>query len=106
MTDNTRPQGPPATNGRAIDLMAELISVLNGAEKPLSLGELSLRLGRNFRSIAWVLAAAGNAGTVDRLEGGRYALSVRPALLELYALVHECETRWELATSSALINDR
>ena len=106
MTEDTRSQEPPAMGRRATDLMAELISELNRAEQPLDLGDLSLRLGRNFRSIAWVLTAACNTGTVDRLEGGRYELPVRPALIELFAFVRECEARWELAPSATSMNNR
>jgi hypothetical protein len=80
---------------RAGDIAAELTSLLQNADKPLTLGELSQLLGRNFRAIAWALAAACRAGTVDRLEAGRYALVISPSLAELFAHVRACETAWE-----------
>jgi hypothetical protein len=80
---------------RAGDIAAELTCLLQDAGQPLTLGELSQHLGRNFRAIAWVLAAACRAGTVDRLEGGRYALAISPSLVELFANVRACEKAWE-----------
>ena len=96
MTEDTRAERPATEVRRPGDLLAELTSLLQSADRPLTLGDLSLGLGRNFRAVAWVLAAACQAGTVDRLEGGRYALAMSPALVELLAFVRACETRWEL----------
>jgi len=82
--------------GRARYLTAELASAFLNAEKPLSLGELSERLGRPFRSVAVALSAACRAGDVDRLEGGLYSLRSRPSLADLFAFVHAREAEWEL----------
>jgi hypothetical protein len=82
---NRRRQMPPA---------AELTSVLNRVEKPLTLGELSQQLGRPFRAVAWALSAACKAGSVDRLEGGLYRLGRSPALSELLDIVQACEAEW------------
>ena len=75
---------------------AELVSALRMAEKPLSLGELSQRLGRPFQTVAFALTNACRSGDVDRLEGGLYSLRPRPALAQLFAFVSACEAGWEL----------
>ncbi len=80
----------------ARSLAAELVFVLQSADKPLSLGELTERLGRPFRAIAGALAAGCTAGDVDRLDGGLYVVPLRPALAELFALVNACEAQWKL----------
>jgi len=67
-----------------------LTSVLQVAEKPLSLGELSLRLRVPFRAVAYALASACATGAVDRLDGGLFVLRRRPVLLELFSYVHAC----------------
>ena len=78
------------------DLRIELIHQLQNAEKPLTLSELSLRIGRPFPAVFAALVAARSAGAVDRLEGGFYGLRLAPALLELFAAVHACEVEWRL----------
>jgi hypothetical protein len=78
-----------------------LLSVLQDAEKPLTLGELSVRLVRPFRAVAGSLAAACDVGSVIRLEGGLYALAPRPALADLLAVVSACEARWNLGASGS-----
>jgi hypothetical protein len=75
---------------------SELLLVLRDAERPLSLGDLSQRLGRPYRAVAFTVSAACSSGHVDRLEGGLYSLRPRPALAELFAFVHGCEAMWEL----------
>jgi hypothetical protein len=76
-------------------LVADLIAVLESAEKPVSLGELSQRLGRPFRAVAVTLAAASRLGGIDCLEGGLYVRRLPPALSDLFAFVRECEVAWE-----------
>jgi hypothetical protein len=72
-----------------------LLYVLQYAEKPLTLGELSLRMQRPYRAVAVALAAACHAGTVIRLEGGLYTISLGPPLAELLACVNACEVQWK-----------
>jgi len=90
----SRDLGQPDSRPAAI-LDASLLSVLNVAEKALTLGELSQRLHRPFRAVAVATVAACSTGAVDRLEGGKYAARMRPALLELFSFVHSCEKEWE-----------
>ena len=95
MVTDTRAERLQPGRRRAATIAADLQCVLHGAEKPLALGELSLRLGRPHRTVAFALAAACRAGAVERLEGGMYSLGLRPALTELFDLVRACEMKWE-----------
>jgi hypothetical protein len=79
---------------------AALRSALQSAETPLTLGELSMRLGRPFHAVAVDLLAGSRAGDVERIDGGWYALRLQPALTELFALVLACEASWNSAVSS------
>jgi hypothetical protein len=95
MAEETQSTRPGIRAHHAGDFAAELTSLLQNAETPMTLGEVSQHLGRNFRAVAWVLAAACRAGRVDRLEDGRYALAISPSLVELFACVRACEAAWE-----------
>ena len=79
---------------------AALRSLLQSAENPLTLGELSMRLGRPYRAVAVDLVAGSRAGEIERLEGGQYALRLQPALKELFAVVLACEARWKWVVST------
>jgi hypothetical protein len=78
---------------------AMLVRLLEEADAPLSLGEISSRLGLHFRFVAYLLAQASSAGMVHKLPGGTYAsiAGPRPApcqLEELMQFVLACEAEW------------
>ncbi len=77
-------------------LSAEVAAALVNAARPLTLGELSSCLGQHFRSLAYVLAADGREGTIERHEGGLYSLMRAPGLDELMQFVHVCELKWQV----------
>lgn len=88
-------------------MLTRLIRLLEEAEAPLSLGELSTRLRLPFMSVAYLLANATRAGIVETLPGGRYAAqaSTEPltsSLRELMECVVACEAEWRFDDRSAL----
>jgi hypothetical protein len=94
---------------KAADARVELVNVLREAAAPLSLGEVSERLGLPFRPVAYLLTAAISQGSVDRLEGGRYALSQggqerMVCLGELLEFVLACEADWRLDDKLAALD--
>jgi hypothetical protein len=87
-------------------LSAEVAAELVNAARPLTLGELSSRLGQHFRSLAYVLAADCREGTIERLEGGRYCLLRAPGMEDILQFVLVCELRWRLDDRLELMRGR
>jgi hypothetical protein len=82
--------------------------VLDNAEAPLDLNEISRRLGMNYRFVAYMLVEGCNSARIDKLDDGRYirrrqsrerALTsalLRERLQELFDIVLACEGEWRL----------
>jgi len=97
-------------------MKAAIIEALRAADHPLTLGELATLVAQHWRAVAYSLFQLVQSGTVDRLEGGTYALSVgvtgwlhskssawrlsraqmRPSATELFRVVAGCEARRRL----------
>jgi hypothetical protein len=89
------------TNSRAARLRNDLRSVLSAADVPLTLGEMSARLSLPYRFVSNVLVQRVGEGVIERVDGGRYILSLggeerTVCLDELLDCVLRCEAEWRL----------
>jgi hypothetical protein len=94
---------PAGTNPKA-----DLLHVLDQADEPLNLDEISRRLALSFRFVAYMLVEGCQNGTVERIEGGFYVRSrrrreemrhsseSREQLRQLFEVVLACEAEWRL----------
>ena len=101
---------------RAANPRATLMWLLDNAEAPLDLNEISRRLGMNYRFVAYMLVEGCNSGRIEKLDGGGYVRSrpsrertltsalLRERIQELFEIVLACEAEWRLDDRLDLID--